>query len=248
MPVIIAHRGASSGAPENTAAAVRLAWEEGADAVEVDVRLTKDRRIVLMHDASARRTCGVDRPVSEMTFAEIRRLDAGRWKGEEWAGERAPSLEEVLGLVPRGRGIFVEIKCGLEILPVLCETLGASGLAAEQVTLIGFDAGVMKAARIALPDYRALWLVGFRQEKEGHWAPSPRGLPEMAKAIGVHGLNLKACPAVTRAFVAAVHRSGLLCCAWTVDDAEEARRLRAFGVDGITTNRPRFIREAVFTT
>src|SRR4051812_33505820 len=79
---IVAHRGASYDAPENTVAAIKLAWEQKADASEFDVYLTKDGQIVISHDANTKRTTGVDKKVAEQTLEEIRRLDAGKWKGE----------------------------------------------------------------------------------------------------------------------------------------------------------------------
>ena len=81
-------------------ASVRRAWEKGADAAEVDVYLTKDNRIVVIHDDSTKRTTGVDLKVRETTSEELRKLDAGGWKGEEFAGEKIPFLEEVLATVP----------------------------------------------------------------------------------------------------------------------------------------------------
>jgi len=97
---IIAHRGASHDAPENTLAAVNLAWQQNADAVEIDVHLSRDGQIVVIHDENTRKTAGLNKNVSEQTLAELRRLDVGRWKGRQWAGEKIPVLAEVLGALP----------------------------------------------------------------------------------------------------------------------------------------------------
>ena len=121
---IVAHRGASHDAPENTLAAVKLAWERDADGVEVDVYLTKDGRIAVLHDKTTKRTTGVDRPVAEMTLSELHELDAGSWQDPRWKGERIPSLEEVLDLVPPGKKMYVEVKCGPEIVPELVSSGG----------------------------------------------------------------------------------------------------------------------------
>src|SRR5262245_65624278 len=96
---IIAHRGASHDAPENTLAAVRLAWEQGADAVEVDVQLSKDGKLVVIHDDNTKRSGGFARKVRAQTLDELRRLDVGRWKGKRWAGEKIPTLDVVLEAV-----------------------------------------------------------------------------------------------------------------------------------------------------
>src|SRR5262245_12146520 len=107
-PRIVAHRGSSHDAPENTLAAFRRAWELGVECVELDVHVTSDGQAVVIHDESTKRTAGRDRPVAAQTLAEIKQLDAGRWKGPAHAGERIPTLGEVLTTMPSGRTLFVE--------------------------------------------------------------------------------------------------------------------------------------------
>jgi len=116
---IIGHRGASFDAPENTLASVHLAWAQGADAVEIDVHLSLDGRLVAIHDANTRRTTRVNRKVARQTLAQLRALDAGRWKAPRWAGEKIPTLEEVLGTIPPGQRLFVEIKSRADAAPEL---------------------------------------------------------------------------------------------------------------------------------
>ena len=89
---IVAHRGASHDAPENTVASARLAWKQGADAVETDIHLTRDGKVIVSHDKTTRRTTGRDGVIQEMTLAELRALDAGSWKSKEFAGEKLPLL------------------------------------------------------------------------------------------------------------------------------------------------------------
>src|SRR5438445_6957075 len=108
---IIAHRGASYDAPENTLASVKLAWEQKADAVEIDVHLSKDGSIVVIHDANTSKVAGVRKRVSDQTLAELKGLDVGRWKGPKWASERIATLDEVLATVPERKRLFIEIKC-----------------------------------------------------------------------------------------------------------------------------------------
>src|SRR5689334_354029 len=108
--LVVAHRGASHEAPENTLAAFRLAWEQGADAIEGDFYLTRDREIVCIHDDNTKRTSGEDLSVAASTLAQLRRLDVGRWKDPKWKGERIPTLTEVLATIPAGKRIFIEIK------------------------------------------------------------------------------------------------------------------------------------------
>src|SRR5438477_1876233 len=92
---IVAHRGESADAPENTLAAFRLAWERHDDAIELDVHLTADGQLIVCHDPDTRRTTGVKKVIKETPLAELRELDAGRWKGPQWAGEKLPTLDEV---------------------------------------------------------------------------------------------------------------------------------------------------------
>src|SRR5262249_47815617 len=120
---IVAHRGSSYLAPENTLASVELAWKEGADAVEGDFRLTADGQIVCLHDATLARTAGVNRPVAECTLDELRKYDFGTWKGPQFAGEPIPTLNELLATIPNGKRFYVEVKCGAEIIEPLCQAV-----------------------------------------------------------------------------------------------------------------------------
>lgn len=139
MAEIVGHRGASHDAPENTLPSVRLGFEQGADAVEVDVFATADGRIVAIHDPDTKRVAGVKLDVAQSTLAELRKLDVGLWKGERWAGTAIPTLEEVLEAVPEGRRLFVEVKCEKSALPQLEQAIEESGKRGERVVLISFS-------------------------------------------------------------------------------------------------------------
>lgn len=237
---IIAHRGSSRLYPENTLAAAKAAWREGADAVEIDVRLTRDARIVLMHDASLLRTGGRDRPVADFTHVELQELDVGSWKGPEHAGERVPLLEELLATVPEGRKLYVEIKCGPEIVPPLQALIESSAPGSAKLVFISFDQAVCAAVKIALPAHPVLWIVG-----EPAKAPSGETLVEVCRTSGFDGLDLRADWPIDERFVRTVHAAGLALCVWTVDDPVLAARLIQAGVDGVTTNRPGSLRAAL---
>ncbi|MCA9017815.1 MAG: glycerophosphodiester phosphodiesterase, partial [Planctomycetaceae bacterium] len=114
---IIGHRGASYDAPENTLASVNLAWQRNADAVEIDIYLTKDGKIVAYHDKTTKRIGGRDQAVNEQTLAELQTLDVGAWKNEKYKEERIPTLTQILKAIPAGKRLFIEIKCGPEVLP-----------------------------------------------------------------------------------------------------------------------------------
>lgn len=242
---IVAHRGASRDAPENTIAAFRLAWRQGADAIEGDFRLTKDRRIVCMHDATTKRTAGRNLVVARSTLAELRQLDVGRWRGDKWAGQRIATLEEVLAVVPAGKRILIEIKCGPEIVPVLKKVLEASGLTPRQTVVISFDAKVIARTRKQMPKRKAFWLTGFRKSKTtGRWSPSRQKVISTLGEIKANGLGCAAvAAAVDEAFMAELRSRRLELHVWTVDDVKTAVYFRQLGVRSITTNRPGRLRE-----
>ena len=240
---IIAHRGASHDAPENTLASVRLGWAQGADAVEVDVRQSRDGHIVVIHDAHTRRTARVNRRVQVQSLDELRALDVGRWKHPRHAGEKIPTLADVIETVPPGKRLFVEIKCGPECLPQFVDTVKRAGKPSSQVVPIGFDLTTMKLVKWALPDWEVAWVQGFRRNWRGGWRPTAEKLIVQAKQAGLDALDLGGRGPVNEVFTAKVHAAGLKLYIWTVDAPAKALRLAAAGVDGITTNRPGWLRE-----
>jgi len=236
---IIAHRGASHLAPENTMASVMLGWEKQAD-VEVDVHMSKDHRIVVIHDATTKRTAGTDVKVEETDFQELRELEVGRFKAEEFAGEPIPLLADVVNTIPPGRKLYVEIKCGPEVLPFLQPLLLESGKM-SQIVIIGFDLETVTASK-KLIDVPTYWLKGTEKVKETEeWIPHDPKLVQTARERGLDGLDVHHA-GVNEEFVRAVKAAGQKLYVWTVDDPDEARRLVSLGVDGITTNRPEWLR------
>jgi glycerophosphoryl diester phosphodiesterase len=249
--LITAHRGASHDAPENTLAAFRLAWEQAADAIEGDFRLSADGRIVCVHDADTKRVAGVNHVVVKTPLAELRALDAGRWKAERFAGERLPTFAEVLTAVPPGKRFFIEVKTGPEIVPVLGEELAAWRGDPALLTIIAFDADTIAACKRALPDIRAHWLASFKQDKAtGAWRPTAKQIAATVMACGADGVGLQGQRTVIdRGFVEQLTAGGVgEFHVWTIDDPADARAFRDFGAMGITTNRPAFIRGALEET
>jgi glycerophosphoryl diester phosphodiesterase len=236
---IIAHRGSSHEAPENTVAAAELAWMQNADAVELDVHLSKDGKLVVIHDDDTKRTTGVRGLVREMDMAEITRLDAGSWKGARFEGEKIPEFGEYLALGPSRRRFFIEVKTGSEAVPELKACLERSKLSAAQAVIISFDLDVVKLSKEAMPQYKALWLVGYGRVGRH---PKVNDLIATAQAAGLDGLNLSSRWPINEAFVQKLRDAGLGLWVWTVDSLRRARQLRAAGVDGIATNRPGWMR------
>lgn len=241
---IIGHRGASHAAPENTLAAVNLAWERGADAVEIDVFLTKDGRIVVIHDANTKKLAGRDRKVIDQTLAELKALDVGRWKGEQWADERIPTLEEVLATVPDGKRLLIEIKSGPEIVPKLKRLIETAGKKPGQTAIIGFSLATVKQVKRELPRLKVYWVVALKRDKVTRkWSPAVESLIRQARAANLDGLDVGRAEVIDRPYVQKVRQAGLGFYVWTVNSIKEARRLKEIGVDGIATDRPGWMRD-----
>lgn len=246
-PWIVAHRGASHDAPENTLSAFRLAWDKGADAIEGDFYLSRDGHIVCIHDKDTERTAGVKLNVAESTLAELRVLDVGSWKDPRWASERIPTFMEVLATVPKGKKILIEVKCGPEILPALQLDLSQSGLSPEQTIVIAFDKQVVSETKKQIPGVKSYWLTGYKQDVDTKkWTPTRREVLQTLREIRADGLDTKAnLEILSKGFVRQLREAGLEFHAWTVDEVEVARRLWSLGVDSITTNRPAFLRQGL---
>jgi glycerophosphoryl diester phosphodiesterase len=235
---IAAHRGASHDAPENTLAAFRLGFEQGASLLECDVHLTRDGQLAVVHDPRTGRTVGVDLEVAAEDMARLAALDAGSWKAPAFAGERIPRLEAVLALLGEGRRALVEMKSGPEAVGALARVVRASGRL-ERVLVMSFRADSLAAARAELPEVPAVWL--HRAPPEGFFSAV---LAVEARARGFQGLGLQA-RGLGPEIAGAARAAGLHLFAWTVDDPDEGRRLRALGVEVLITNRPGFMRAAL---
>ena len=141
--MVVAHRGASGEAPENTIPAFNLAWKQGADAIEGDFHLTKDGQVVCIHDANTKKVAGKNLVVKNTTLAELKKLDVGIKKGAAFEGTSIPTIGEVFETIPAKKKIYIEIKCGLEIISPLLREVSKSRLEKEQVVFICFDAKII---------------------------------------------------------------------------------------------------------
>ena len=241
---IVAHRGFSARAPENTLSAFRLAWESGTDACELDLHLTADQQIVIMHDADTKRTTGIAKRISESTLADLRPLDAGTWKSPDYKGEPIPTLAEALATLPQGpQRFFLEIKCGPEVVPVLAQQLEAWKPRAKQLCIIAFDRKVAQDSKKALP-----WLEVYRLSSE---QTKDKKTVDLATLIQdtqddhLDGLDLSRKWNWTPELVQQIRKANLKLFAWTVNDPAEARHLASLGIDGITTDDPTATRQAL---
>jgi glycerophosphoryl diester phosphodiesterase len=240
-PMIVAHRGASRDAPENTVPAFRLAWQQGADAIEGDFHLTRDGHIVCIHDKDTKKVAGRKLAVSRSTLGELRRLDVGAHRGKKFRGTVIPTIAEVFSTIPEGKKIYIEIKCGVEIIPALLEELKRSGLEREQVVVICFDKKVLQKFKAKAPQYKVSWLCSVKGNRSGKKRPSLNEVLTTLKQINADGFSSSK-DAVDEAFVKGVMEKGYEYHVWTVDDVKTARRFMKWGALSVTTNVPGYMR------
>lgn len=241
---IIAHRGFSEIAPENTVAAFQLGWDKGTDACELDLYMTADNEIAILHDADTKRTTGIAKKVKESTLAELQQMDAGAWKDPKYKGERIPSLAQALATLPVGKQrFFLEIKDSARVVPVLARQLESWKPRAAQLCIIAFDRQVAQDSKKAMP-----WMPVYRLSSEVTKDKKPVDLAKLirdTKADGLDGLDLGLKWNWTPALVEQVRSAGLKLYAWTLNKPADVSRLAALGIDGITTDDPVMVRESL---
>lgn len=233
---VIGHRGAMGHSPENTMASFERGLELGADLVELDVHLSRDGALMVIHDESVDRTTNGHGLVQDQTLAELKRLDAGAWFGREFAGQTIPTLDEVLDWArQRHAMVDIEIKnapifyAGIE--EAVVKALDRAGMT-EQVIVISFDHHAVRTVKALSPRIATGVLYAAR--------PVDAGL-ELARQAQADAL-LPHVAYVTRDDVAAAHAAGLSVAPWTTSDPEALRYLIECGVDAIGTNHPDVLR------
>jgi glycerophosphoryl diester phosphodiesterase len=232
LPLVIGHRGASGYAPMNTIPAFTLAADQGADGIEFDVWLSKDGVPVILHDITVDGTTDGHGKVSEMTLSELKALDAGAWKGAQYAGTRIPTLDEVFSAVgTRFTLINVEIKSEEGMVEGVEAAVYASiqrHRLAERVVVSSFDPRVLQrfgALTVDIP-------MGFL-EWEGT-PPEAYGLARLVRHEALH----PHCTQVNEAYMRAAREAVRSVNTWTVNDTSEALRLRDLGVNAVITDTP----------
>ena len=233
--LIIAHRGASGSAPENTMAAFSLAVEQGAQVIELDVHMTADGYPVVIHDATIDRTTDGTGLVREKALADLRRLDAGSWYDARFVGEHVPTLEEVVTWAKGRVALAIEIKN----TPFRYRGIEASvtGVLERHNAVVEnevFSFDHLCVQRFKAREPRLLTGVCYAADPVDHNA-----LATLANATVLHPMfqHLRS-EAVRQA-----HAAGLLVFPWAVNDHQDIREMVALGVDGITTNLPQRVRE-----
>jgi glycerophosphoryl diester phosphodiesterase len=249
LPEIIAHRGASWDVPENTLSSFRFAWAMDADAVEFDIWLSADGQLPILHDRDTQRTGGQRLVVEESTLSQLRQLDYGVWKAAHWRGEPIPTLEEALATRPRHRRMFVESKSDMRVVQPMLEAFDRSPHAPHELVFISFQYDVAAEVKRVRPRTPVYWLEGFRQDPQtGQWAPTMEEVVQRARAANLDGVNLRFVgPATLPENVRLIRDAGLGFYVWTVNDADAAQRAMELGVDGITTDRPAWLKQELLS-
>jgi glycerophosphoryl diester phosphodiesterase len=245
-PLIVAHRGASRDAPENTIPSFTLACEQGADAIEGDFHLTRDGQIVCIHDRDTKMLKGQRTAIKDCALEELKSLDVGSWFGEVFKGTRIPTLSKVFSTMPQGKGVFIEIKCGPEILTRLLEEIRISKLRWEDVEVISFNRKVIYELKVIAPHLKGLWISSFRRSKDGTLGPSVARVLKILKATRADGFSSSADARVDGRFVASLRQRGCEYNVWTIVDLNIAKRFLSYGVASITTNAPGYLKRNLF--
>ena len=233
LVVVTAHRGFSGQAPENTLAAFRAAIAAGSDGIELDVHLTRDNEVVVIHDDTLERTTTGKGNVAEKTFAELRRLDAGAWFNPRFAGERIPTLTEVLEIA-RGRvRVNIELKKG-KSFPYTMEELADRTFAVvekarmtDQVLFSSFDPASINRIRAKNPHLPIALIVDRPWEN-----PEDPGAGTRYPTLNCWTTVLN------EENVRRAHTGGIQVHAWTVNTPADMEKVISLGVDGIITNHP----------
>jgi glycerophosphoryl diester phosphodiesterase len=244
-PLIIAHRGASALAPENTLAAFRKAMELRADALEIDVRQTKDGHFIVMHDASVDRTTTGKGNVADMTFEELRRLDAGSSFDASFAREKIPTLEEVLTILDSTTLLIAELKGASDDGSTerkLVDIIRRSDKQ-KQVILKSFEKEVLDRFKSLSPEMPRLFVYAFRIP----WLSLVVGTRLMSGSVfdvdceylQAHWLLL------SESFTKAAQAKGFTVIAWGINDEADMREAIRYGVDGIETGKPDVLRKII---
>lgn len=229
---VIAHRGFSGKAPENTLVAIRRAIDIGADMVEVDVTMTRDGHVILLHDETLKRTTNGKGKPFKKSLAKIRSLDAGSWFAPEFAGERIPTLAEALETVKDRVLINIEIKSEAVkhgVVPKVAALIVEHGML-DQVVVSSFSPEALRRMKITAPDVVTASLFN----KKIHTGRDPL---EIVQEVGSRGFNISG-KRLTPAMIDRCHRHQIPVAVYTVNEAPVMHRLVEMGVDAVFTDHP----------
>jgi glycerophosphoryl diester phosphodiesterase len=240
--LVFGHRGASAYAPMNTLPAFELAVEQGAAGIELDVHRSQDGYPVIVHDFTVDSTTDGSGQVTSMTLAQLKELDAGSWFGEQFRGVRIPTLDEVFEAVGQKLYIHVEIKSVSEhtdgVEQVVADTIDRHGLR-ERVIVSSFNPLALKRFRDILPDVAIGFLYSADVPVDTRLMMQQLDLPHEARHPHEELIDVR--------YMAWAREQGYWVNTWTVNDPQRAVQLANLGVDGIITDKPDVILQALDT-
>ena len=206
---------------------------------ECDVYLSSDNRVFSFHDSNLKRTTGVDMPCRKASWEKtVSKIDAGKWKGEQWKGTRPALLEEILTLARNGRQIYIEVKGNDgDVVPYIKDILAKQSQATPRnVLFIAFGKHTCQELKKYMPEYRVYWLVGAKHGRNGPAIPAAEVITTL-KELGVDGVDQKFEPdVVTADYIAEIRAAGFEYHSWTIDTLNTACLAFERGAQTVTTN------------
>lgn len=233
----VGHRGASYLAPENTLAAMKLAWDLGAHGAECDVMLTADQKVVLFHDKNTKKLTGHNLTIKDATWEELKSLIVipRETNHPEYTNETIPLLEDVLAILPEDRMLIIEIKTGPEILPHLQKVI-AKHWKKGKISFIAFDFECIKEAKLLYPEVPSYYLSMFKPDFKKHI--------DAVVESQLDGVDLRH-SIIDKEVMDLCHASGLDVWCWTVNDPPTALKMKELGVSAVTTDRPAWLKSSM---
>lgn len=226
--MIIAHRGASGSAPENTIPAIIKAINDGANYIEIDVHQTLDKKIVVIHDYSVDRTTTHEGEVKNLTYTEIEKMEAGKWFSDKYEGTKIPLLEEVLNIIPNSVKLIIEVKGDSSVYPRIenniVDILRRSNFK-DRIILKSFDEDVLTKFKLLAPEIPRLlvYVFGFCV------------LDTDCQYLQHYEMFLR------ESFVKSAQKEGYKIIAWGVQSKSTMERVLSYGIDGIETDHPELL-------
>ncbi|WP_338706066.1 glycerophosphodiester phosphodiesterase [Bacillus altitudinis] len=234
---IIAHRGSSSAAPENTIAAFDVAVEQGADYIELDVQMTMDQHVVVIHDDTVDRTTNGNGLVKSYTLDQLKKLDAGSWFDQQYTNERIPTLQEILERYSQRIGILIEIKhpkrqIGIE--KAVARIINRFAYS-RHIMIQSFDVHALQRIKAFAPSLRTALII-----KPDAFKLTKRKI--MTYSSFANCLNMKK-TMINRWWIDRIHTFEMDVFIWTVKDQKTADRIKKYPIDGVVTDNPLFFQK-----
>ena len=233
--LIFGHRGAAFDAPENTICAIIEGLNQGADGIEIDVRTSLDNKVIVIHDNTFKRTGNIKNSVCKSHSTFIKEIDVGKYKGEIFIGEKVPFLPEVLDIIPKGKVLQIEIKNGIKAVPAIIKDIKESRKSIEEIMIIGFC-----KIKSEMPALKVAWINGEKSNINLNIQKSEE-LIKICKENNFNGIDFDCRFSINEIFTKNIKNSGLELYSWTVDSIEIASYYKELGINGIATNKPKYI-------